>query len=994
MKPFEDMLPEEKEPQHEELITLLQRVYRKPVPLLPMKEAQVIERVRERLMQAELEDSTTEDILVPQKGVLDSTLHKTVSPVGILRHDKRRFRFIALFAATLVIAVLLGTPLLLLRHSSTGGTGGLPTLTLSSHAVRVGDSITFTLKHVTPSASVALTHDIQEPILINGSSSITTDKQGTAIFSVVFDKNWRPGFHQIVAEDVVTRNTAGADLQITGQDPTPPPHLLVDSSSIHMGADVVGANTIRSFNLVNSRSGSISWSASSDQSWLLISPSQGTFSQSQTISLAVQRVGLKPGDYTGSITISTNVITPQHIEVDMTVRPLPPNAGAVLALPPALLSFATTDGDPNNSEQSLTISNPGLLPLHWSLSINASTTAMTQLSLAHAQGLTCDWLSATPNTGTVSPGATSALKVMVHNHCLLPGTYVGTLKFTAAGAIDSAQAVNVSLVVQPHCGLVTSTGYVAFTAVQGQNNMSNQTLGLNATASCAGTPISWTTSSTASWLTISPASGQLKGAANTLVHIRVNAKRIMPGMHSSNIFFVTGHSTLTVAVQLTVQAAPPLASPIMGASPLSLNFSNIQGQPNPSGQVVTIANNGPSALSWHTSVATLSSWLGASPSGGTIAPGQSGQVMINVNTAILTPGSYVGQVTLNGMDAKGTLAPGSPQTITITLVVQSPCSLSPPSSSVLSFSAVQGAPNPPSQTVTFMGIGGCAWPVTWNTSVKPTANWLTLTAPGGTVKGTGQSGSIGVGANIAGLPAGTYTTKVTISASDASGATVQGSPQSFSVTLTVLPPCVLSPPSPASLAFSIPQGQSASTQNVTLSETGTCSRPVTWNASTGSNTWLVLSSTSGTDGGSGSVLGVNVNAATLVPGTYTGTITITATDSTGATVVGSPQTVGVTLTVTGYTISGTVFACPGSTPPTCTAPQALPGAAVTLMSGSTTVATTTADASGNYAFSNIALGTYTINVAGYDASNTHYIRNLPLTLTGNALNTTIQAFPG
>jgi hypothetical protein len=211
------------------------------------------------------------------------------------------------------------------------------------------------------------------------------------------------------------------------------------------------------------------------------------------------------------------------------------------------------------------------------------------------------------------------------------------------------------------------------------------------------------------------------------------------------------------------------------------------------------------------------------------------------------------------------------------------------------------------------------------------------------------------------------------------------------VTLTVLPPCVLAPPTPGTLAFTVPQGQPAATAlTVTLSESGTCVRPVSWTASVGSSSWLVLSALSGTDSGSG--LGVNVTAATLLPGSYSGTITITATDSAGA--VLSPQTITVSLTVIGVTISGTAVACPGSIPPTCTAPQALPGATVTLLSGSATVATATADASGKYTFSNVALGAYTLSVAGFDASNNHYVGSLPLTLTGDALNLTVQAFPG
>jgi BACON domain-containing protein len=923
-------------------------------------------------------------------------------PVASARRPSSRMRVAFISVAILALIALVVDGILLNvafdhPHHSNNASGGIPTLTLSSNSASIGDTVTLRLAHFSKSASIVLTHDIQEPIQVNGSSSITTDSKGTATAPLVIDNTWQPGFHLIVAEDVTTRYTASATLQITGAA-TPPPHLLINPTPINMGADVVGANTIEPFKLANGGGGSITWSASSNQSWLLVAPSQGTFSQNQIISIAVQRVGLKPGDYnTGVITITSNVSTPQHIEVDMSVQPLPPNTGPVLALSPALLSFTTTDGDRSYYNQYLTISNPGTRTLNWSRTIIDPATATTQSSLSQSPGSTCNWLSAYPGSGAVAPGATSSIKVIVNSSCLLPGAYIGTLKFTGAGGtVDSSQSVNVSLTVQPHCGIVTSTGYMAFTAVEGQSNPGNQTLSLNATASCAGMPINWTTSSTAPWLTITPASGQLKGTTSAVVSVNVNVGSLPPKLYQGDISFVTGQSTLTVMVQLTVQAPPSPAAPIMGASPLSLNFSNTQGQPSPTGQVVTITNNGGSPLKWNASPNCLTScWLNTLPTGGTIAIGQTGQVTINVNTSQLTPGNYVGQVTLFGKDANGKDAPGSPQTITINLVVQPPCSISPPSSSALSFSAVQGASsNPTSQTVMFTGTGSCVWPVTWHVSVTPPAGWLKLAPVAGMINGTGQSGSIGVAASTS-LPVGTNTTQVTISASDNSGAVVQGSPQTFSVTLTILPPCVLSPPSPASLAFSVPQGQSAAAaQNVTLSEKGTCARPVTWTATgdTGSSTWLVLSAASGTDSGSGSTLGVNVNSTNVLPGTYTGAITIKATDSAGS---GSGQTINVTLTVTGFTISGTVIACSGPAP-SCPTPQALPGAAVTLMSGSNTVGTTIADASGNYSFPGIALGTYTFSVSGTDANNIHYVVGSPpptLTLSGNALNVTIQVFP-
>ncbi len=910
----------------------------------------------------------------------------TQFPIPFIRRHSSRLRIafiaLAIFAlmALIVDGILLNVALNHPHHSVTAS-NGFPTLILSANAASPGSTVNATLKHFWPSTRVVLTHDIQEPIAINGNSSIMTGALGGATFSLVIDTNWGPGFHLIVAEDASSHATASANLQITGEGITHPAHLLIDTTPLDMGADIVGTNTIRSFTLANSGGGSISWSANSDASWLLVAPSQGIFSQQEVISLAVQRLGLKPGDYHSSITISSNVSPPQHIEVDMSVKPLPPNAGPVLAVSPALLSFTATDGQPNSSQQTLTVSNPGSHTLHW--------------SLAPVQGLSCNWLGLSPPTGTVLPGATQSLSVDVQSLCLLPGTYTSTLTFTASGAIDSTQSVNISVVVQPHCGLVTSTGYLAFTVVAGQNTLSNQSLSLNATSSCAGTPTPWSYSSTAPWLSITPGSGQLKGTASSVVTASVNAGGLAASTkpYYADLSFVFGQSTLTVMAKLTVQVAPPPAAPIMSASPLSLNFSNIQGQPDPTGQVVTITNNGHSPLSWHATAQPLPSfvWLAASPLGGAISPGQSAQVTVKVNTAQLVPGNYVGQITLNGMDAKGNLAPGSPQTIVVNLVMQPPCTLSPPSSSALSFSAVQGASaNPATQTVMFTGTGSCVWPLSWKTTAAPSARWLTQKASSGSIGGTGQSGSVGVGVGITGLVAGIYKTTVTISSSDANGVAVQGSSQTFTVTLTILPPCVLSTPSPAKLAFSLAQGQTTSASlNVALSESGTCARPVTWHASPNSS-WLLLNATSGTDSGAGSSFGVNASAVRVPPGTYTGTITITAIDSTGA-VVGSTQSVAVTLRVTGFTISGNVLSCPVQN---CTTPQALAGATVTVVRGSTTVATTIADPSGNYSFSNIPLGTYTITAAGYDVSNTHYTGSLLLTLTGNASNKTINVLPG
>src|SRR5258708_37515776 len=208
MKQCDDMLPEEKEPQHEELITLLQRAYSRPVFVPPAEQEQIINRVRERLIETDLRDSLNEDRPVSQIGVLDSFPHKPVSPAGMPRRDLPRFRLIALLAASLVIAVFLGSSLLYLRHRLPP-TGGAPALTLSSNVANVGGTVTLTIEHFSHSAPVALTPYILEPIQINDNSSvITTDSKGMTKLHLAINKYWAPGFHPIVAESVSPRSTS------------------------------------------------------------------------------------------------------------------------------------------------------------------------------------------------------------------------------------------------------------------------------------------------------------------------------------------------------------------------------------------------------------------------------------------------------------------------------------------------------------------------------------------------------------------------------------------------------------------------------------------------------------------------------------------------------------------------------------------------------------------------------------------------------------------
>lgn len=909
---------------------------------------------------------------------------------------------LALLALT-IDGLLLSFAFQRVRHSAPPQ-GGVPALILSTNLANPGGLVSLQLTHFAPLTSVALTHDTQETLVLTDHKlALPIDTSGSASASFAIDNSWGPGFHLIVAEDVTTRHTASALLQIAGEGPSRPPHLVLDATTLDLGDAVQGANTIQPLELRNSGSGSITWSASSNQPWLQVAPAQGIFSTGQSIAVAVQRAQLPAGSYTGTITIFSSVSAPETIQVSMKVSTLPPNAGAVISLAPPLLAFHTTDGSPNAQTQFVTLSNPGQQTLFWSLDTGSTTTTMMQstflqlpLSQNAPPGSThgTNWLSTNMHNGELAAGQSIKIGVTVNGQNLLPGSYMAPLTFNSThtpGAYDSPQVIEVSLTVQPACSLLTSTGLLDFTAVVGQGNPTNHALNLSATASCGNTTLNWQALASPGWITVSPQNGQLKNTDSGVTSIGVNTAGLAAGKYHGLVTFQAGKSTQTVLVELNLQQAPAPSEPIMGASPLNLNFSTIQGQDNPGGQVVTITNNGGSPLHWHTSTVLLgTSWLAVTPTGGTVQPGQIGQVTVNVVTANLTPGTYTGQVVLAGTDTRGTPASGGPQTITVSLTVQPPCTLAQPSSSALLFTATSGSATPLAQTVTLTASGSCSWPVHWTTSISPAAPWLTLSSPRGSLNTLTQQGSIAVDVKPANLQPGTYSTQVTINAADSAGTPANNSPQTFSVTLTVLQPCTLQA-LPAQITLHSTAGQSAAvSQTLNLNETGSCDGGVTWTATgdSASSSWLSLSATSGTS--ANAPLTVSASAGQLAPGSYTGQITISANNN-GMVLHGSPQTVQVTFQVDGYTVSGTVSACSG-TGPVCITPQGLAGATVSLVNGSNvTIATVTANTSGDFTFTDIPPGSYTIKATGTSGSFS-YNGTTTVSVTGSVTGVSVSTF--
>lgn len=934
-----------------------------------------------KIEQEDMRRAVGEKIAVAWEGVKDGMKREPQKCLRILFISLSIVAALALTIDTVMVAILE-------QRAPVAQANQLPLITLSTRIVKPGGQVSIQLRDFPVSTSVVLSHDIQENVsLKNQSSVVKVDAQGSKNVVMLIDNSWDVGQHTVVAEDVQTRYTASAMLQV-GEGPMPPSHLEISATNLDLGSQYVGANSFETLSLTNDGGGTINWSASSSNSWLMFSPKNGVFSDHQDIQIAADRTNLTPGTYHGNITIISNVSQPQNISVQMVVLALPKNAGAVMSVTPAIMTYIAGDGQADPANQALMITNPGTKALHWTINNDALQATTGSSSYLSALGVTTNWLSTGTTSGIVAPGSTANVVVKVASQRLLPGTYTSSLKFvTAKGytALNSPQLVNVTLTVQPQCGILLSTGSLTFTAIAGHNSTSNQVLSLTGSASCANA-MSWHTTSSVPWLTMTPTSGQIKGAEQSITTVAVNPATLQPGNYQGTITIALAQSTQTVNIQLTVQNPPAPSAPIIGVSPLNLNFSLTKGQADPAAQSVTLTNTGQSSLIWNAIANPTSSWLNVTQNHGTIAPGQTGNLVIGVSANGLTAGTYVGQVVLSGVDPAGNPASGSPQTVNVTFTVLAPCTLALPSTSVLSFSTTEGFADPSPQSIMITASGNCNWPVAWQTSYDASASWLNLSSRSGTFTTSGQSATLTVTPSNAGLLTGSYHATVKISATDSTGASIQGSSQVLSVDFTVQPPCTLQVNS-AGLSFSVTQGQSSSLQTVPLSSTGDCSLPVTWTAHVDSG-WLQLSSPSGSDNGGGSSFGINVNASGLNIGTYNGVISLSAVGSGGASVVGNPQ-IPVALTVTGLPVNVGVNMCQDTT---CAAPSLMAGAQVYLVNeAGDIIASDTTDANGNVSLLNIAIGSYNVLVSGNDAAGNLYSGSSAIIVTGTPISITVNA---
>ncbi len=194
------------------------------------------------------------------------------------------------------------------------------------------------------------------------SFTITNGGGGTLTWSVTNDQNWltlspASGITTTEADSItVTIDRSGLSpgdyagiVMVTSPDGDStaisiqmtvekPPNLETSTTALTFGI----STTTQSFTISNSGDGTLTWTISDNKTWISASPTSGSITTGDdSITVTIDRTGLSPGDYSGSITITPDVGDLQQIDVSMTALE-PPEIGAMVLVPPG--TFMMGDG--------------------------------------------------------------------------------------------------------------------------------------------------------------------------------------------------------------------------------------------------------------------------------------------------------------------------------------------------------------------------------------------------------------------------------------------------------------------------------------------------------------------------------------------------------------------------------------------------------------------------------------------------------------------------
>ena len=486
-----------------------------------------------------------------------------------------------------------------------------------------------------------------------------------------------------------------------------PPRLRISPSRLNFTATEGGAAPVGQTIAINNNGfGSFNWSATANQSWLVLQPTAGVNGTLLTVS--INMLALPPNllIHNGEITINAPSTLEKSAKIPVSLTLTPPG----LTVNPAQVAFQHALGQPAPAAKAVNLTVVGAQTLQWTATSDSS------------------WLKAAPATGA----GNGVINVSVDPTGLRVGPYSGKILLTANNAAEAK--IDVTLEVVPGVPeLQLSPATLEITAIEGSNP------GAKAIAiqSAVDYPFNWLAATDAPWVV------NRRGAGHTpdLFVLSLETSKLAPGEYTSTLLITSPDNPgrqWTVPLKLTVQPQGN-ARPVMQIGPPSLTFAGVAGGAAPSSQFLLIENTGTGLLQWNAT--TDVNWLTLTPANGANRTQLSVAATINQ----LPAGIHRGQITINAGVA-GT------QVVPVLLLLDQPAALAIDGAHLV-FSGLTGQADPPAErfTIRNAGDGNLTWEATENLS------WLTLDLSNGAAPATVQAA---VTSN--GLTAGVYTGNIDV----------------------------------------------------------------------------------------------------------------------------------------------------------------------------------------------------------------------------------------
>jgi len=682
--------------------------------------------------------------------------------------------------------------------------------------------------------------------------------------------------------------------------------LVVTPNPLNLSAQIGGSPVTATLTFTSSdNTTAIPFSLFSAPTWISVpAPPAGGWTTPTTVTIAVIPSQLQQGNTSGSL-VFRNGTTTVPITVNVTV--------SSISVTPTSINLGTYQAGSTIYPASQTLT---VLGANGSFTVSKAAADTWYTAAAFGNPLSAVLIQFNSAAASSLTPSTTPLQ--------------GTLTITPGGSnpVPITVPINLTVTASPQV-TVNPTAMVFNWQSGGTNNQTAQTLTLTSNSSQAVTITQASTQ--ANWITLP--------SANPTVIQPNSSAQLTVVVNGTNQQFGAGNGTVQLAISGalfpngTTQMAVPVtlnvsSSPVLYSQPPSLSYTYQFGTASmPGPQPITVTSSGaPSQQVEFTVSVSSAPWLvlsfnGQSIGSTTTLTSGSGSLTAAVTTAGLSPSTYNGTITITPA-ANGSAQPAVTIPVTLTVTFLPILNMS---TSQMVFPYQVGQSTPAAQTVSLSSSTGAALSYTVTPPSAAAAPWLLVNGQNGVaVTGVTDQTSFSVSINTSGVPSPPPSSyldaTINVSATDPNtGAAINTVPIDVRLFASTTPILVVSPPGP--LQFSTypnapgyPVASSCGSQplctislNSTSPATGdiltitglteTPTNPV--KAVTGN--WLGGTQPGPTTPTSFTLNSTQLSTTAMPPGTYQGSVTITANNSTGSPVLdasaANPYTFPVLFTV-------------------------------------------------------------------------------------------------